>query len=207
MNIIAENLGKRFDRNWLFRNLNLNFQQNKSYAITGRNGSGKSTLVQILAGLTSPNEGKVKYFSNNTEVFPEHLYQKLTFTAPYQDLIEELTLGEIIDFHLTFKKFKNNLSKKEFIQILGLEKSSDKQLTYFSSGMRQRVKLGFAMYTESEILFLDEPTVNLDSAGINWYKTEIIQNIKDRIVIICSNQPYEYDFCHEIIKVEDFHKS
>jgi ABC-type multidrug transport system ATPase subunit len=207
MNIVAENLGKRFDRNWLFRNLNLNFQLNQSYAITGRNGSGKSTLIQILAGIISPNEGKVKYFSNDQEFSPDNLYQKLTFTAPYQDLIEELTLEELITFHLTFKKFKNNLSKKEFTRILGLEKSYDKQLKYFSSGMKQRVKLGFALYTESEILFLDEPTVNLDSAGINWYKTEIIQNIKDRIVIICSNQPYEYDFCHEIIKVEDFHKA
>ncbi|MEJ7672033.1 MAG: ABC transporter ATP-binding protein [Chitinophagaceae bacterium] len=63
MKIRLTKVGKRFNREWIFRNLNFEFQSEKSYAITGANGSGKSTLLQIIAGATTFNEGAIEYFS------------------------------------------------------------------------------------------------------------------------------------------------
>jgi ABC-type multidrug transport system ATPase subunit len=199
MEIKIENLGKRFNREWIFRNLNLSFQINKSYAITGPNGSGKSTLLQILTGMMPFSEGKLS-FLNQQEIDPDNYYKFLSIAAPYQELIEEFTLEELVDFHLKFKEFKS-ISKDEFYERLLLVHSIHKEIRFFSSGMKQRVKLGLAMYTDSPILFLDEPTSNLDSQGTEWYLNEIQNNLSDRIVIICSNQTYEYSFCNEVINL------
>src|SRR5258708_39106202 len=61
MNVTANNLGKRFNREWVFRNFNYEFEPGKTYAITGPNGSGKSTLMQVLWGQMHPSEGSVEY--------------------------------------------------------------------------------------------------------------------------------------------------
>lgn len=203
MQIVAEKLGKRFNLEWIFRNLDLNFQDNISYAITGSNGSGKSTLLQILLGIMPYSEGKIIYSNKDKSIIPaEDIYKHISIAAPYQELIEELTLSEHIDFHLKFKKFKSGISKETFIETLNLKKSSHKEIRFFSSGMKQRVKLGLAIYTDSPILLLDEPTTNLDNQGADWYREEIQKSIKNRLVIICSNQRQEYDFCDEVIPIK-----
>ncbi|MCH8317767.1 MAG: ATP-binding cassette domain-containing protein, partial [Bacteroidetes bacterium] len=63
MKIILKNIGKRFNNEWVFRKLNLEFNINNSYAIIGPNGSGKSTLLQIIGGIMSPTEGSITYTS------------------------------------------------------------------------------------------------------------------------------------------------
>ena len=199
MEIIAENLGKRFNREWIFRNLNISFQTDKSYAITGPNGSGKSTLLQTLTGIMPLTEGKLTYKAKENLIHQDDYFKYLTIAAPYQEVIEEFTLNELISFHLSFKSFKNGITKEMFFEKLRLSSSSAKEIRYYSSGMKQRVKLGLALYTNSPILFLDEPTTNLDTQGIDWYLQEVMQHLENRIVIICSNQVYEYDFCHEVI--------
>src|SRR5690349_7360235 len=127
MQIVTEKLGKRFNLEWIFRDLNLNFQTNKSYAITGPNGSGKSTLLQIISGIIPHSEGSIIYSDHNNKNIPaEEIYKYVSIASPYQELIEEFTLAEHIDFHLKFKKIKNNISRKQLIDILQLEKSTNK---------------------------------------------------------------------------------
>jgi ABC-2 type transport system ATP-binding protein len=214
MQILAENLGKRFNKEWIFKGLNLDFQINHAYAVTGPNGSGKSTLLQVLSGMMPLSEGKITYSfispdedykyldmaaPYNSAIPPDDIYKYLSIAAPYLELIEEFTLTEQIAFHTKFKKLKNNISCEELIQIMQLDKSKDKEIRFFSSGMKMRLKLGLAFYSDSPILLLDEPTSNLDSKGIEWYQKEIKNNLKDRLVIICSNQKAEYECCEKII--------
>jgi ABC-type multidrug transport system ATPase subunit len=203
MQIQVENLGKRYNREWIFRNLTTTFSANESYAVTGANGSGKSTFLQILAGIIPPTEGKIGLQQNQKHIEPDHLFRNLVMATPYQELIEEFTLAETVAFHTRFKPFKPGITAKEFVEILYLTKSSDKPVKYFSSGMKQRLKLGLAFYSDTPVLLLDEPTSNLDKTGIAWYSQQIAQNIQNRIVIICSNQPYEYEFCKKNLHIED----
>lgn len=204
MEIIAENLSKKFQRDWIFRNLNLHFQAPHSYTIIGPNGSGKSTLLQILAGLAPPTQGKLTFKATDKIISVDHIYRHLAIAAPYLELIEEFTLLEAVKFHIQFKPLKDGLSIQEFLEIMKLQKSISKMVKHFSSGMKQRLKLGLAFYSKTEIILLDEPTSNLDYQGIEWYHQEIEKNTQDRLLILCSNQSYEYEFCENIIRITSF---
>ncbi len=202
MEIKTENLGKRFNRFWIFRKFSFTFRSNFSYAITGPNGSGKSTLLHTLAGIQPSSEGSLHYSINIKPISIEEIYNYLSIAAPYQELIEEFTLNELLDFHFKFKKLKEGVSRNDLIELLRLSDSKNKEIRHFSSGMKMRLKLGLAFYSDTPILLLDEPTSNLDARGIDWYLQEIKNNLANRLVIICSNQPHEYSFCNETISME-----
>jgi ABC-type multidrug transport system ATPase subunit len=203
MNISLNNVGRRFNKEWIFRNLSAEFTSGNSYAILGPNGSGKSTLLSVLTGSLSPSEGEIS-FSDTKEISVENIYKYISLAAPYLELVETFTLRESIDFHFKFKNFASGLDSKKLITILGLEKAANKEIKYFSSGMKQRTKLALACCTDTPILFLDEPTSNLDVQGINWYR-ELIENFgKDRLTLIGSNQIQEYDFCTNHIQISDY---
>ncbi|PWS27871.1 ABC transporter ATP-binding protein [Pedobacter yonginense] len=203
MKISLNNVGRRFNKEWIFKNLTADFVSGQSYAILGPNGSGKSTLLSVLTGSLTPSEGEISY-SNPSEIEVESIYKYMSLAAPYLELIETFTLREIIEFHFKFKNFATGVDAKQLLSILGLEKSSNKQIRYFSSGMKQRTKLALACCADSPILFLDEPTSNLDVQGINWYR-ELIENFsKDKLTIIGSNQIQEYEFCSASIQIADY---
>lgn len=202
MNISLSNIGKRFNREWIFRNLNYNFLAPKKYAITGSNGSGKSTLLQVIAGSASSNEGNIQYSIFNTPCSNEEHYRHISIAAPYLELIEEMTANELLDFHTAFKSL--SVSKTEALQIVGLDKAANKQIRYYSSGMKQRLKLAQAFFSNTPVLLLDEPTTNLDAEGIALYQNLIQNHSKEKLVIISSNDKIEYEFCDEVIRIADY---
>lgn len=202
MKIVLDNLGKRFHYHWIFKALSIELESNKSYAITGANGSGKSTLLKIISGIDSANEGILRYSLDEKIISNEEVYKHITIAAPYQELIEELTLSELLDFHSEFRQL--SISKGAFLTETKLDNSSNKQIRDFSSGMKQRVKLGLALFTQSECTLLDEPTTNMDQQGIDWYLKTVDKIIGNRTLIISSNMPYEYDFCNKIIQIESY---
>jgi ABC-type multidrug transport system ATPase subunit len=204
MKIKLTNLGKRFNRDWIFRNLNFEFEINRHYAITGPNGSGKSTLLQVIAGSTIHNEGKIKYADLDKELDPEKIFKKISYAAPYLDLIEEMTLLEFFSFHHNMKGWISPLTTKDIVVLLRLEKSANKQIRYFSSGMKQRVKLAQAIFSAVPAVLLDEPLTNLDKDGYALYQSLIENYCNNRLVIVSSNDENEYAFCEERINMEDY---
>jgi ABC-type multidrug transport system ATPase subunit len=204
MTINLENTGRRFNREWIFRNLNVQFQAGEKYAILGPNGSGKSTLLSVILGSMAPSEGKVSYHLPEQPISAEDIYRHVSFAAPYLDLIEEFTLQETIDFHFQFKRFYAGLDRESLLELLGLRKSQDKALKYFSSGMKQRTKLALACCSDSDLLLLDEPTSNLDREGLAWYHRLILEFAANKLTIIGSNQEEEYSFCNHFIRITDY---
>ena len=204
MNIKLTNLGKRYNREWIFRNLTYQFDINKQYAITGPNGSGKSTLLQVIAGSAVHNEGEIMYRQQDVKIEPEKVYEKMSLSAPYLDLVEEMTLTEFLQFHHKMKGWLPPLDSERIISLLRLEKSAHKQLRYFSSGMKQRVKLAQAVFSNVPVLLLDEPATNLDEEGMQLYKDLIGTYCRNRLVIISSNDKDEYSFCTESIDMLDY---
>ena len=204
MNILLNNTGKRFNREWIFRKLNYQFLQGKSYAITGSNGSGKSTLLQIIAGATLHSEGTIEYQSAQSDKIAaaENAYKQIAIAAPYLDLVEELTATEFLTFHNNFKPFTTGFA--DMLLAVGLQKAADKQIRYYSSGMKQRLKLAQAFFSETSVLLLDEPTTNLDEEGIEVYKNLWAKNTTNRLVIVSSNDKTEYENCNAVIKIGDY---
>ena len=206
LKISLENIGKKFKNEWIFRNLSFEFYKNDPVAIIGPNGSGKSTLMQSLAGAIPINEGKVT-FENNKQVIPEEKWHELlSFSAPYLELIEEFTLAESVNFHTKFKPFQDHINTSDFLEILELEKHKDKSVKNFSSGMRQKLKLGLAFYSLNDIILLDEPTANLDQKGFEWYLENVEKVLENKIVIVSSNEPKEYTFCKNHLNILNFKK-
>jgi ABC-type multidrug transport system ATPase subunit len=204
MQIILEQIGRRFNREWIFKKIDYSFKSGQSYAILGINGSGKSTLLQVISGSLTPSTGNLSYSLNNNEIAVEQVFQQLSIAAPYLELIEEFTLTEVLEFHFNFKTRLNNLTNKDLIELLNMDSSKNKQLKYFSSGMKQRVKLILALCADTPLLLLDEPTSNLDDQGINWYKDLVAKFTSNRLVIVCSNQAHEYEFCTHQLIISDY---
>lgn len=204
MNITLQNIGRRFNRDWIFRGVDYTFNSGQAYAILGPNGSGKSTLLQVLNASLTPSAGTISYTFQDKPVEATEVFTYLSLAAPYLELIEEFTLTEMVDFHFKFKQYKPGIDKKELIGLLSLAKSENKLIRYFSSGMKQRLKLILAFCADTPILMLDEPTSNLDTQGVDWYLGLVEQFAHNRLTIICSNQEHEYGFCNERLSISDY---
>ncbi|SMC69338.1 ABC transporter ATP-binding protein [Pedobacter africanus] len=203
MTISLENVGRRFNQEWIFRGLSYRFEAAGKYAVLGPNGSGKSTLLSVLLGSLSPSEGKIHY-KGTADIRVEDVYKEIGFAAPYLDLIEEFTLQETIDFHFKFKSYHEGMNAAAVLDLLGLVKSQDKALKYFSSGMKQRTKLALACCADTPLLFLDEPTSNLDKQGMAWYLGLMERFTAKRTLIIGSNQEAEYAFCNHFVELTNY---
>jgi ABC-type multidrug transport system ATPase subunit len=204
IHIELKNLGKRFNRQWIFRKLEYTFSSGNAYAITGFNGSGKSTLLQIVAGAMEKSEGEIAYKNDNGPLAQEIFYRKIAMSAPYLELIEELTFEEFYRFHFGLKPMLPGHSIQSIMQLLGLKDAAKKQIRQFSSGMKQRAKLGQAFFSNVPVLLLDEPTANLDTQGIALYHQLINDYTKNRLVIICSNDEQEISFCNHRLEVTNY---
>lgn len=204
MKISCAGAGKRFNRDWIFRNFSYEFLPGGHYAITGPNGAGKSTLLQVIAGAVVTSEGNITYTQHNRQLLADHVHTQLSIAAPYLDIIEEMTLREFLQFHQVFKPFLKELAVGDIIAMVHLEKAAAKQIRYFSSGMKQRVKLAQALFSDTSCILLDEPCTNLDEAGIQLYQQLITRFCAGRMVIVSSNDRQEYSFCTDVLNIMDY---
>ena len=199
MKIVGTDLGKKFEKRWIFRNISVDLEQGEAQAITGSNGSGKSTLLQILANSISPSFGSVEYFANDQLIEMDENSGKLSYCAPYIELIEELTLKEHLVFHSKFRS--PIIAINDMIDRIGYPNAVNQSVREFSSGMKQRLRLALSFFFEADVNFFDEPTSNLDESGVAWYLSEIKKLVGVRSILIASNQRYEYDFCKKTIQL------
>jgi ABC-type multidrug transport system ATPase subunit len=203
MEILLDQIGKRFREQWVFRHLNLRLQSGDTLALLGPNGSGKSTLLQIMAGLLRPSEGQLHITDQQSGTLSAEQYMaQVSFTAPYLELPEELPLRELIKHHFRFRTAQpgTQLEMLPTQWLLGGE--ANRAISEYSSGMKQRVKLGLALCTDSAVVLLDEPLTNLDDQGRDWYDDQIRQHRQNRILIVARNRPEEYVFCDQTLTMQ-----
>ena len=187
MHIQLHDIGKRFGKHWLFKGINAEFNSGDRIGITGINGSGKSTLLQIAAGISQPSSGSVEYEGEKLKS-ADDLPGQLAMISPYMDLPEQLKLKELFDFHQKFIPMKPQIDLDAFCKITTLEGKEGQLVKSFSSGMKQRLKLGLAFLSEANILMLDEPCSNLDGSGKSLYKKLITEYSAGRMILIASNE-------------------
>lgn len=204
LSIRVKGLGKRFNREWIFRNLDYTFQPAQVYAVTGPNGSGKSTLLQVLWGQLPQSIGELSYPHSTGEIPIDEIFHHLAIATPYLDLIEEFTLSEHLRFHFRLKRSRNGMNLDEMIDRLMLSGAKDKHIANFSSGMKQRVKLALAFFSEADLIFLDEPTTNLDRETKDWYHSQLSKLHPQCTILIASNQPDEYPTDAKVLSILDF---
>lgn len=186
--------GKKFRGKWVFRGIDLQVSPGKRQVIAGKNGSGKSTLLQMIAGFRTPSEGKIAWHHDNRSLPPDLIYKYVAMAAPGLEPTEEFTFPELIAFHQRFKPFPKQAEAGHILEVAGLTASSDKAIRYYSSGMKQRVKLVLALMPSSGLVLLDEPCTNLDKESRDWYKRLLKEYGRDKTIVIASNHnPEEYN--------------
>lgn len=204
MDINLLEIGKRYRYEWIFKNLSHTLHSGGQYAIIGPNGSGKSTLLRALSGNLTVSKGKIAFIHHDHTLDINDVYQHISYSAPYIELIEEFTLTEAIDFHRKFKPFLHQMQTAELIDLLQLPKAAHKPIRFFSSGMKQRLKLALAICADTSVLLIDEPNTNLDLQGIQWYHQLIERFAADRTIVIASNIEADFEFCSERINILDY---
>ena len=207
MQIQVTAASKRFNKEWIFSNLDYSFISGQHYALIGNNGSGKSTLLQIIAGYIGLTKGQINWVNTAGEnIDSSNIFQHISIAAPYLELVEEFTALEQIYFHQQFKPLQSGLNPVELLEKIGLANAADKQIRNFSSGMKQRLKLALAIFDQAPILLLDEPCSNLDQEGIQTYHQLMQAHAMHKLIIVASNDPQEYQFCSQQLSLSDFKK-
>ena len=203
--LTAERIGHRFGQRVLFRNVSLLVSGGNMLAVTGPNGSGKSTMIQILAGLMRPVAGKVSLNVAGKVIPPDQHLFHTGFVAPYLGVYEELTALENIKFVADVRGLPSDRERiLEVLDSVEMASRGDDQVNTFSSGMKQRLRIALAILADPSVLFLDEPTVNLDAPGKDLSK-KIVEGFLSRgkVVVVASNAPEEYQSANQVINIPD----
>lgn len=204
MTIDLQDVSKRYSKEWILKHVNYHFSQDNIYGIAGSNGSGKSTLVKMISGFLSPSQGKITYSKNNKDVPRDDIFKSISIWGAHVNLIQELTIDEMVDYYLTFKELRNALTKQHFFDVLQLPVPTTRLVKSLSSGQAQRLGLGLSILSESDILLLDEPGSFLDAAALRWFYRILEDNSKDRLIIISSNEESDLDLTSERLSVNSF---
>ncbi|MDQ3017964.1 MAG: ATP-binding cassette domain-containing protein [Bacteroidota bacterium] len=199
MDLSIQKLSKAFNQKKIFTDLSFDIQSGSRFAITGPNGSGKSTLLKILSGGALPSFGQILYKQANKVFSGEEIFRHVHFVAPYNTVIEELSLEELFKLHKRLGMLQSFQHFNEWASMLEYSFNSSQQIKMFSSGMKQRVKLGLAILDDRPLIFLDEPGSNLDIKGKEWLASLVNQKKDSQTLIIASNDSAEIALCQQSI--------
>lgn len=199
MDLSIQKLSKAFNRKTIFKDLTFDIRSGSHFAITGSNGTGKSTLLKIISGASLPTSGKIEYKLSSNIIPEDRLYKHVHFVAPYNTVIEELTLKELFELHRRLGLLLAYSSFKEWFAKLEYPFNPDQQIKMYSSGMKQRIKLGLSLLDDRALILLDEPGSNLDLQGKSWLHAKLLELQSGQTLIIASNDPLEISYCSENI--------
>lgn len=206
--LTLQDVTKIFGRRLIFDKINYEFNSGSVYGLAGKNGSGKSTLAQIIAGILSPTRGKVIHKHDDNLIVSENLHDHLGFVSPYLVLYNEFTAGENLAH---FTRIRGNQIDEEkityWLNKFNLYDRRNDLLKEFSSGMKQRMKIIFALLHDPQIIIFDEPTSNLDNEGKDKVYEIINDQGKEKVVIVASNENNDLELCSKILKVEEFKRT
>ena len=203
--IQSQNLSKSFGRRLIFKGIDFSWIDKGMFGISGPNGSGKSTLVKIIAGLIAPSSGKLIHKNSGEEIISEKLHNHIGFVSPYLILYEEFSAWENLKIFSSIRGVTLNEERVQFYlnQFL-LDNRKDDLVKTYSSGMKQRLKFIFALMHSPDVLIFDEPTSNLDEEGKKVVYDIVVEEGKNRIVVIASNEMKDLEICNEILLLEKY---
>jgi ABC-type multidrug transport system ATPase subunit len=205
MQIQLDHVAKRFGTEYILKEVSLVLTAGDHYILLGPNGSGKSTLMKILSGFLSPSKGRIRFTqADGQTILPTEIWNKVAYAAPYIELVEEMTMRELIHFQESTRGFENGMHTEHVIALTELAHAADRQIRFFSSGMKQRLKIALALTTKADIILLDEPTTNLDQDATKWYMHNAKLHAANRLLVVASNDPTDLDIATHRIQIQDF---
>ena len=191
-----ENISFTYDKKPIFKNLNLQFEKGKVYAIVGKSGTGKTTLLSVLSGLAAPTSGNVYYKGQDVEKMNKYDFRSKYVGVVFQsfNLLTKFTAFENVSLSMDIANFNVNDKKQyvyDLLESVGLDREqANSRILKLSGGQQQRVAIARALSYQPEVILADEPTGNLDGET----EAEIIKILRDlanqgKCVIIVTHTP------------------
>lgn len=203
--IVLDDCGKSFLDHWVFRHRSLTMESGEQIALLGPNGSGKSTFMLLAAGYLQPTEGSVTYLLNNQHVVQNQVGAHIGMCLPNMETFDDFTLEQLLTLHTSMRSMLCTSNVAALASLLQFSKSEmNRQIRFFSNGMRQRLKLGLALLTDSSAVLLDEPLTNMDEQGKSLYYGWLDTYLGTRLLLVASNRSDEYLNCTRFIQVQDW---
>jgi heme exporter protein A len=204
VNVHCDQVGHRFGRQRLFAGVSFSLTGQGSVCVAGPNGSGKSTLMRILAGILEPASGRVTWEAEGRTLAREDRHRRLGFVSPDLHLYGELSVLENMRFFARLRGLQGDDPKWiAHLERFGLEGERRKLYAALSSGLKQRAKYAMAMLHDPPVLFLDEPTANLDRAGRSLVARVMEDQAQRGLLIVATNEEEEYRFGQTLVRVRD----
>ncbi|MDX1372964.1 MAG: ABC transporter ATP-binding protein [Nitrososphaeraceae archaeon] len=183
--ITLENIDKKFGKNLVLNNINLNFEENKVTAVLGPNGSGKTTLIKIILGLVKPALGKV--YVDDFDISNGFLYRgKLGYMPQIAKYPENLTANELLSMISDVRENKN-INPNNIINAFKLNAEMEKPFKSLSGGTKQKISALIAFVFNPSILILDEPTAGLDPVSSSYFKDLINKEKQNKKTVILTS--------------------
>lgn len=209
--LICTNVTKYFSHRLIFGNVNFSLNECSSIGIVGKNGSGKSTLIKVISGIIAQSQGEVSLSIENNSISKDNMFRHIGLISPYLSLYDELSGYENLEFFMNLKCPDKSANEKEekvnfLLEEVGLHKRRKDLYKNYSSGMKQRLKLAFALLNEPQLLLLDEPCANLDKEGIEVVYKFANEQRKKAMLIVATNEESDLKLCDSLIDIEDFKK-
>lgn len=195
--------------NALFKDVNLEFEAGKSYAIVGQSGSGKTTLVSLLAGLDKPRAGSIEFAGQDIARIGLPNYRRRDVSIVFQayNLFTYMTALENLMSALAItggQHKKDREYARSMLRKLGLtEEQIGKNVQKLSGGQQQRVAIARTMVCDAPVVVADEPTGNLDEENTQ----EVIALFQDiaheqnKCVIIVTHEPDVAAQCDVVLRL------
>lgn len=201
MKLTATHINKSFAARKILKDISFSVSRGQSLAITGQNGSGKTTLIKILCALVRADTGAINFEKDN-KVVRDFKYS-FSLVGPYLQLYDELSAFENLRFCARLKKtYSNDDNIYKLIEMVGLKGRAHDYVKTFSSGMKQRLKYVFALQTQPDVLYLDEPTSNLDKQGIEFVYNMMDQFKKENILVFATNDEQDLKLADQVVRID-----
>nr|WP_314755291.1 ABC transporter ATP-binding protein [uncultured Prevotella sp.] len=186
MNIQQLSFGYPRHDDFVFRNFSLLLQPGRVYGLLGPNGAGKSTLLYLMAGLLTPDAGKVELSGTNVRLRRPATMREI-FLVPDEFELPRVTLDAYIATNSVFYPRFSMTDMQTYLNTFGM--TSDVRLDALSLGQRKKIFMSFAMATHTRVLLMDEPTNGLDIPGKRQFREFITQGLsEDRIFVVSTHQ-------------------
>lgn len=207
--ITFDNVSFSYGNSVIFKNLNLNFTQGKSYAIIGQTGSGKSTLLDLMLDFNTPTDGKI-YINDTTtdELHEKSLANKILYIGQ-EPIIFNCTIKENLEINKSYRddEIQKSLKTSSLQDTIasfedGLEYLLNYRGTNISGGQKQRINIARALLRDPEVLILDESVNALDAATRHLIVKNIISEFKNKILIFVTHDKDILTFVDEIINLD-----
>lgn len=203
MQIQAKEIRKSFNNRMIFKNIDIDVCSGQCVALTGANGSGKTTMIRILSHLIYPTSGKIVYRMDDKEIPKDEVYKHISLVGPYLELYQDLTARENLRFLGKLKRVADLDDKIEkLMKRFRLAGREEDDVKTYSSGMKQRLKYVFALLSDPQVLFVDEPGSNLDEEGVGTVYEVLEEQKKDKILVIATNDHDDLKFADRVVKID-----